>query len=373
MAISVVVLLAACAPADRNGFETGLTASSSESGSGSPGDSAGSGDDDGASGGGGTDNSGGGTDATAGDGDSDGIRLDVGDESASGGGAEGGQCDVADDDCGCTAVDIVFVIDNSTSMGSYQSALAAAAPTFGAAIFDSLPPDTDIHVGVTTTDFLGDISGGTSPGEQNCAPYYEGAGMMGRDDLYDFYLTPDTMATAKNGAQGRLYQHEGRTYFEANSSDDPTAMTNWLTGAITSPGESGSVWEMPTAGAAYPFHPANAAANAGFLRDEGAVLVIFTLTDEVGNSPEPLDAYHDMVVDAKQACGGDRCVVTGGIMKPCLMTATDTRLYPFLASFGKDPVVGDIDGDPSAFGDILSNTLAQVIAQTCDEIPPPVG
>jgi hypothetical protein len=325
-----------------------------------------------------------------------GPKFDVGDEDT---GIDPG---CVEGDCGCTAVDILFVIDDSTSMGSYQQGLAAAAPDFADAIFASLPPGTDLHVGVTTSSFYGG-SGGTSPGETNCSPYYEGAGLTDRDDLFQWYWTPDDMPYDANGAQGRLRVHEGLTYFATTTDGDPSAMKDWLVGNITAVGEHGSVWEMVAAGAAYPFHPANAAHNAGFLRDQGAVLVILTLTDEVDNSPEDVQTYHDMIAAAKAGCGGDDCIVTAGIHKPCLATAPDNVLYPLLASFGEEPAVADIgpelddcfddcaDGDivqcdavnppvtcaellagggTQQYADALGGALAQVIAQTCAEIPP---
>jgi hypothetical protein len=303
--------------------------------------------------------------------------------------------------CGCDAVDLLFVIDNSTSMGSYQQALAAVAPSFAEAIFASLPPGVDLHVGVTTSSFYG--LGGGSPGEIDCHPDYAGAGLTGRDDFYQWYWTPDAMPYDENGGQGRLREHEGMTYFSVDTADDPSAMTDWLVGNITAVGESGSVFEMVAAGAAYPFHPANAAANTGFVRDAGAVLVIFALTDEVDNSPEDVQVYHDMIVAAKEQCGGDQCIVTGGVMQPCMSTAQDQVLYPLLASFGKDPVIADIgpelddcfddcmqgditmcdlvappvtcqelfDGEGTKqYADALGGTLAQIIAETCESIPP---
>jgi hypothetical protein len=285
------------------------------------------------------------------------------------GGAEGtttsGNC--IEEECGCSAVDVLFVIDNSTSMGSYQQGLAAAAPQFADAIFASLPPGTDLHVGVTTSSFYGG-SGGTSPGEVNCAPYYEGAGMTDRDDLYAFYWTPDEMPYAENGAQGRLRVHDGLAFFATTTDQDPAQLKSWLTGNIEAVGESGSVWEMVAAGAAYPFHPANATDNVGFVRDAGAVLVIFVLTDEVDNSPEDVEVYHDMIVAAKQECGGDMCIVAGGVMMPCLSTAMDQRLYPLLASFGKEPIVADIGPSlEDCFDDCESGDIT-----VCDEVDPPV-
>ena len=340
----------------------------------------------------------GGEDSTDAEPDPDGPRLDVG----PGGGTGEPACPDGNCDSGCNAVDVLFVVDNSVSMGSYQAALAAAAPAFADALFDSLPDGTSVHVGVTTSSFYGG-SGGTSPGESNCSPFYEGAGLTDRDDLYTWYWTPDAMPYNENGAQGRLRTHEGVPYFEGTIGEDSQAMKDWLVGNIDATGESGSVWEMVAAGAAYVFHPANATANEGFVRDEGAVLAIFALTDEVGNSPEDVAAYHDMIVAAKQGCGGDACIVTGGVMRPCLTSAPDNRLYPLLSSFGKDPVIADIgpelddcfedcdDGDITEcdevsppvscadlydgggtpqYADALAGTLAQVIAETCESISP---
>lgn len=317
--------------------------------------------------------------------------------------AEGGESPpCVEGNCGCNAVDILFVIDSSTSMGAYQQGLAAAAPAFADAIVESLPSGVDLHIGVTTSSFYGG-GGGTSPGESNCSPNYEGAGLQGRDDLFQWYWTPHAMPYDENGGQGRLREHAGKTYFAMTTGGDPVAMKEWLSGNISAVGEEGSVWEMVAAGAAYPFHPANAAANGGFLRDAGAVLVIVALTDEVDNSPEAVQTYHDMIVAAKQMCGGDPCVVTAGIMQPCMASAPDNVLYPLLASFGKPPVLadvgpelgdcfkdcesGDIDAceilDPPVscadlaagkgtpqYADAVGNALAQVIAQTCETIPP---
>ncbi len=369
-------------------FDTAAGSATEASSGGSPGSSAGSATADGTGGTG---------DPTEDDVGDEGFKFDL----ALDAGAPGG-CTDPDGQCeGCNAVDILFVIDNSTSMRSYQQALAAVAPDFADAIVDALPPGTDLHVGVTTSSFYS--GGGTSPGEVNCEPYYAGAGMTDRDDLYDYYWTPDVMPFAENGAQGRLREHEGKTYFAVETDGDTQPMKDWLVGNIQAVGENGSVWEMMAAGAAYPFHPANAIHNAGFLRDAGAVLVIFALTDEVGNSPEDVEVYHDMIVAAKSECGGDACILTAGVMRPCLATAQDQRLYPLLASFGKDPIIADIgpelddcfedcekgdithcnavqppvtcaelaEGKATAhYADALGATLAQVIAETCEQIPP---
>lgn len=219
------------------------------------------------------------------------------------------------------------------------------------------------------------------------------------EEFLQYYDTPDAADNGENGGQGRLRAHEGMTYFATDTNADPGPLKAWLTGNITAVGESGSVFEMPAAGAGWAFHPANATANAGFVRDAGAVLVLFLLTDEVGNSPENAQVYHDMVTAAKAQCGGDACIVTGGVMKPCMATVGDNTEYDFLASFGEMPVLGDIGPEldncyeDCASGDIetcsangmscdeqdewtasyteaLGGTLANIIADTCASITP---
>jgi hypothetical protein len=278
----------------------------------------------------------------------------VGSGQGSGGGASG-----------CTFVDLLFVIDSSSSMGSYQSALAQTFPQFVDSIIQNLPPDTDLHVGITTSDFS-DTSQG-SPGEGNCMTLGTAA------DFIPNYITPDKGNTGDNGGQGRLYQWQGKPYFASNTSDDPTPLKTWFTGAAIDVGEAGSVFEMVAAGAAYAAHPANDATNAGFIRDEGALLVIFFLTDEVDNSIlETVDTYHSMVVNKKSKCGGDACILTGGIIPPCIASTPGNTLWGLMSSFGEpNPPFADIDGPPAAYAGALGDALAQVIAQTCDEIPPP--
>ena len=64
------------------------------------------------------------TDATGG------LKLDVGSPGTTG--------SVTDGNEGCTFVDLLFVIDNSPSMGPYQAALATAFPGFVDAMVSNL-------------------------------------------------------------------------------------------------------------------------------------------------------------------------------------------------------------------------------------------
>lgn len=284
-----------------------------------------------------------------------GIKLDVGSPGTTGNVTEGND--------GCTFVDLLFVIDNSPSMGPYQEALAAAFPGFVDAMVSNLPSGTDLHVGITTTDFNCG-SGGCSCSEAtlNC---HSTASMQA---ILDHYDTPDGGNNGGNGSQGRLYQYMGMNYFATTTDQDPAALKAWFTGAAVAAGETGCSFEMSSAGAGYAAHPANAADNAGFFRDEGAVLMIFILTDEPDKSPEGTAAYHDMITAVKAGCGGDECVLTAGLIDSCVQ-ANDDPVWQFLSSFGEAPTWGDID-DTTQYTDVVGDALAGIVGETCMMIPP---
>ncbi|HET6584002.1 MAG TPA: hypothetical protein VFG69_11150 [Nannocystaceae bacterium] len=259
----------------------------------------------------------------------------------------------------CNFVDLLFVIDNSLSMNEYQTQLALAWPTFVDEMWENLPPGTDLHVGMTTTSFY---TGSCSEFEFNCET------TASSSQIEDHYVTPDEGNTGTNGEQGRLFEWDGRTYFEAIVGDDAGELKTWFSQAAVAAGEDGCSYEMSSAAAGYAVHPANAAANAGFLRDEGAVLVIVVLTDEPDKSPEGAMTYYDMVLAAKEQCGGDQCVVITGLVDECI-EGVDNQLWQFLNLFGNFQVQGSIE-EPLAYAEVVGTALAQVIGQTCETIPP---
>src|SRR5262245_24558122 len=84
----------------------------------------------------------------------------------------------------CQYVDILFLIDNSASMGPKQKKLAQAWPLFVDAIYAVLPAGIDLHVGLTTTSFY---KGSTAESTINC--------MSGnsQQDIAAHFITPGTM------------------------------------------------------------------------------------------------------------------------------------------------------------------------------------
>ncbi|MGH1340450.1 MAG: hypothetical protein ACRBN8_02780 [Nannocystales bacterium] len=312
--------------------------------------------------------------ASSGGSSGDEIKLDVG------GGADVfvPGCVAGDADCGCSAVDILFVIDNSGSMGEYQEALGLAFPAFASTLSNILPPGTSVHVGVTSSEM--DYSSQGNSMSTNGVCTFVGDGEQSNEA---FYVPPDEVNTGRNGAQGRLYDPgNGETYFAFDTDGDVAGAEAWFTSAANI-GEGGSNIEMLTAPVGWAFDPANAATNDGFLRDEGAVLVIFFMQDEADQSPEMIEGTStgtwvlDRVAEAKAGCGGLDCVVAGGLLEEAACMG-DRPISEFLAGFDA-PALGQLPGPfgggtPQELADemneLLSNSLADLIGQTCEEITP---
>ena len=328
-----------------------------------------------------------GADSIGGDVGASETASDAGDASTSVGEDDGGEkLDVAGaEETGdgdpmdgyCDFVDLLFVIDNSVSMQSYQEALALAFPQFANTLSQALPEGVNLHVGVTSSEMGYAGSGSTSISNGVCT--FTGDGMPSDN----FYVTPDQQNTQTNGAQGRLYQPAGaQHYFSLDIGDTAqlSALESWFSDAAAI-GTGGSNIEMTLAPAGWVGDPANTATNAGFLRDAGAVLVVFFMTDEPDQTPVLIDGVAggqymlDRVASFKSACGGLNCVVGGGFLRPS--ACEDQPLDAFLAGLPDAAQVAELPDDnlpPQQAADqmnaLLADTFAAVIADKCDEIPP---
>ena len=277
-------------------------------------------------------------------------------------------CGPDDPECHCNAVDLLFIVDNSGSMQVHHDPIVAAFPLFVDQMFSALPPGTDLHVGLTrATGFWNPGNGGGWGGPGCEAALTDGV-----------FYPPTDGDNGINGQQGRLYEHEGMRYFAVNTSDDPSPLSSWFDGALYGAIDGAaphSNTETVVAGAAYPFHPVNAAYNSGFLRTN-AVLVLFLLSDSPDLTPPaiPTSDFVEMVRDAKAECG-DVCVVTtGAIAGQCYDQPgnINTRLYDFMNGFGHPPAswINLQFGMVPDFGTVLGDALADAIATTCEEIDP---
>jgi hypothetical protein len=179
----------------------------------------------------------------------------------------------------CDAVDLLFVIDNSGSMGDEQAQLVASFPGFVEGIASTLGPDTDWHVGVITTDDnrfnapgcqrLGALTtrtGGEASSDAICGPFAAATPYITRaDDLAQSFACAARVGVGGSGIERPM-----------------DAITTALGGGL-------------------------GGCNDGFLRDE-ALLVLVLVTDEddqADSRGEPEDWY-DAVVAAKH---GDAAAV----------------------------------------------------------------
>jgi hypothetical protein len=262
----------------------------------------------------------------------------------------------------CQYVDILFLIDNSPSMSDPQEKLAGVWGSFVDAMFEKLPPNIDLHVGLTTTAFF---DGSCSESTVNCVTAQTPA------EVSAHFVDPADGTTGENGGQGRLYEYDGKRFFSANTSDaDHSALESWFSAAAIEAGESGCSYEFSSAGAAYTAHPANAAYNEGFFRDENGVLLVIFLTDEPDKSQGSPAMYHDMLAGVKSGCGGDDCIIAAGLIDPCVQQSNQT-VWQVMSSFGEPPIWGDIEGEPAEYQQVVGDALAQVVKKTCDEIAVP--
>ena len=275
----------------------------------------------------------------------------------------------------CSSIDLLFVVDNSSSMEPYQAALAQAFPEFADAIVEALPSGVSIHVGVTSTEM------GFSSMGSNEYSYVNGDAVScvavgdGDQPAASFYQTPDVSPTVTNGAQGRLYVAGGIPYFDFNTDDPPAVIDNleaWFAQAAQI-GEFGSQVEMSAAAAAWATDPVNAGSNAGFLRDDGSVLVLFFIQDEHDQTPVgEAAALVQKIADAKTECGGFDCVVGGGfVMEDCLDL---TPLGAIFDAIGPGAITEVLPAEgaigPEIFEETLRDTLTGIIADTCDVVLP---
>jgi len=215
--------------------------------------------------------------ATVGDG---GVAVDEGSDSG-GAGVRfdlGTVPDVVTAEVPCSAVDVLFVVDDSGSMGDEQLNLVASFPGFIDGIETLLGEGTDWHVGVITTDAyeynpagcdrigaLVDRTGGELSSAAVCGPFADG----GR------YMTPaDELETA--------FACAAKVGIDGSGVERP--MDALAEALVDSQSEV-------------------AACNYGFLRDE-ALLVIVLITDEEdhGDSVGDPASWYETIVSAK---GGD--------------------------------------------------------------------
>ncbi len=260
---------------------------------------------------------------------------------------------------GCSAVDFLFVIDNSGSMSDAQANLVANFPAFIDGIQATLTDVESYHVGVTTSDAyddnvlgcqtLGSLvvqTGGGNSSNMACGPYAEG---------FNYITEEDDLASAFTCA-ARV-------------------------------GTSGDGFERPMAAVELALGEelgAEGACNEGFLRTD-ALLVIVVITDEADGPGDPDGAppnntsegtpasWHASVIAAKNDIPENAAALVltnydGGACPPVFDFDDGANLVEFANLFGENGFTGGIC--EKDYGPIFANATA-VIEQACENFVPP--
>lgn len=280
---------------------------------------------------------------------------------------------------GCQAVDFLFVIDNSGSMGDNQQNLVNSFPGFISTIQDAVVEAQDFHVMVAKTD----NGWGTSDlCEQECLIL----GSCVSNPNYDCQNPPQpptscdavmgagvTYPTGSDSSNMLCNLASGSRYITPATQDLGQAFT-----CIASVGTDGSADERQVESMIAALSPQlnNAGGcNEGFLRDE-AILVVTMITDEDDvNSPGTPPGWVQSVLSAKSGDGS-------GIVMIGLLSDSDQPSPQCAASAGSAPRLGEFIGgfENSYRGSVCAANYAQVLADAvsiidtaCEEYVPPAG
>jgi hypothetical protein len=274
----------------------------------------------------------------------------------------GGIPDAPGEQLGCRAVDFLFVIDNSGSMGAYQTNLVSNFGAFIAGIQATLTEVESYHIGVTTSDSydynvegcreLGSLvvqTGGFGSSFANngglpCGPYAQGANYITEDDDLDVAFS----CAAQVGTSGSAWELV---------MDAALAATD---GTLAGPGQC----------------------NEGFIRED-ALLVVVIITDEAdgpgdteGGPPyssmgDPM-SWYDGVIAAKMGIPENAAALalvnyTGGPCEPQYGYDDGANIVEFVSMFGENGFLGGIcEAD---YGPIFTEAVG-IIEGACDNFVP---
>ncbi len=271
---------------------------------------------------------------------------------------------------GCEKVDFLFVIDNSISMLSEQTALVASFPGFMAAIEATLTAD-DYHIMVVDTDAA------TRCTTEGCNKGRRAVHRPGRRLCLQHSVLPMQQAAGCRGSapggQGRLKHpcnpHGGNRYIVQDEPD--------LTGKFSCMAQVGlaaAQAERPMDAMVAALSPAlNAGGcNDGFLRDDAVLVVTFISDDPWYEDSGTPQQWYDAVVAAKNG-NPDAIVMLG--LTPSFPGCLDGKGPPkgahwsqFIDLWGASGLEGSVcDSD---YVDIFSQAIS-AIDNTCDNFVPP--
>lgn len=244
----------------------------------------------------------------------------------------------------CTGLDVLFVVDNSGSMGDNQDAFAAAVPGFVQSLSALGIGYEGLHVGVVSTDSydsnpapcqtLGALvtvvnPDGYGPEYAECGPYADGHNYMtDADDLPVSFACAANLGTTGDGSERPV-----------------DAMLEALDGWLAQPG-----------GCNEGFHRRGLVGSEGGVSERAGLVVVFITDEEDISSAGDVDDWIDHLEYLRRPFGAQ----AGGPL-------TDTVLVGIIPDETKAPklnslvdYVGDVEADE--YGNILSGAVPVVAA-----------
>lgn len=280
-------------------------------------------------------------------------------------------------DTGCTKVDFLFVIDNSTSMEDNQKALIDSFPGFIDSIKTALGDVTDYHVMVVDTDGEGRCKQPCDPNDADYVPFCS-------EDNYYACKAELSSCDKLRGAGvvqpvGSFASNKECTIFGGHRymvAEEPDLLGTFS--CVATVGTAGAQAEKPmnamvdavSQGLNYPD-----GCNGGFLRDD-AILVVTFLSDD-GNyvdKDKPAD-WKASLVAAKN--GDENAIVVAGLIPhpelDCINKQSDDNTQgahweEFIGLWGAHGISGSICAPD--YAPFFAEAVA-AIDQTCEQFNPP--
>jgi len=270
---------------------------------------------------------------------------------------------------GCQAVDFLFVIDNSVSMGGEQEALVGAFPGFMSAITENLEAGSDFHVMVLDTDAWGRCDtanpwDGHSPTHNTCNGYVQQTNF----DECDRVRGAGVLHPAGDGASNMpCTPSSGKRFIDGTEPDLAGTFA-----CMATVGLAGHPSERPMNALQAALDVTNVEAqtcNDGFLRDD-ALLVVTFVSDDGGTPDEgtPMDWYQTVVAAKNNDPAGVVVLGLGPGGADC--GAGGDHWLEFVQMWGENGLHGPVCGTAEEYVSFFTDAVS-TIDQACQEFEPP--
>ncbi len=285
-------------------------------------------------------------------------------------GLEGSSTSVYEPPMTCQAVDFLFVIDNSLSMGPEQESLVGAFPGFMETITTQLEAGSDYHVMVLDTDAWGRCNTANvpawdaqSPTNANCNDYIEMTEFEECDRVRGAGVVHPAGVESSNM---ECTPASGGRYIDSTEPD-----LAGMFSCMATVGLAGHPSERPMNAIEAALEPGGDAevCNEGFLRED-ALLVVTFISDDTGTADagDPADWY-DAVVAAKNGDPAGVVVLGLGPADPGCGQNGGQHWLEFVELWGDNGLHGPVCGTAEEYVSFFQSSVA-IIDQACETFVP---